>query len=92
MFTVLNDQIEHLDNSSIQSYCVGKVFVTNEIIQFSEQKLVDKNSCEWSFYSITPANSMLRQCYAAVSKVTLQFLTTALFAYLYKSTNSILQP
>ena len=26
------DQIEHIDNFSIKSYCVGQVFVTNEII------------------------------------------------------------
>ena len=42
MFTVSIDHIEHLDNLSIQSYCVGQVYVTYEIIQFSEQKLIDK--------------------------------------------------
>ena len=44
MFTVLIDQIEHHNNSVIQNYCVGQVYVTNEIIQFSERKLIDKNS------------------------------------------------
>ena len=43
MLTVLIDQIEHLNNFSIQSYCVGQVCVTNEIIQLNELKLNDKN-------------------------------------------------
>ena len=59
-FTVRID-IEHFDNSSTQSYCAGQVYVTNEIVQFSERKLIDKNRCEWSFNTIAPANSMLRQ-------------------------------
>ena len=42
MFTVLIDQTEQLNNSPIQSYCVGQVYVTNKIVQFSEQKLIDK--------------------------------------------------
>ena len=58
MFAVLIGQIEHLDSSSIRSYCVGQVYVTNEIIQFNEQKLIDKIRCEWCFNSIPPANSM----------------------------------
>ena len=37
MFTILIDLIEHLDNSCMQNY-VGKTYMTNEIIQFSEQK------------------------------------------------------
>ena len=62
MFAVLIDQIEHLDNfSTLQTYCVGQVYLTNEIIQFSERKVIDKNRCEWSFNTIAPANSMLRQ-------------------------------
>ena len=61
MFTVLIDQIEHLNNSSIQSYCVGLVYETNEIIQFNEQKLIDKNRCKCFFDTIAPANSMIRQ-------------------------------
>ena len=44
MFIALNDQIELLDNSSILSYCVRQVYVTNKIIQSSERKLIDKNS------------------------------------------------
>ena len=59
MFTVLIDQIEHLDNFSTQSFCVKQIYVTNEIIQFSE--LIDKNRCEWSFPTIAPVKSMLRQ-------------------------------
>ena len=46
MFAVLINQIEHLSNSSIRSYCVGQVYVTNEIIQLSEQKLINKNKYE----------------------------------------------
>ena len=38
MVTVLFDQIEHLNNPSIQSYGVVLVHVTNELIQFNEQK------------------------------------------------------
>ena len=45
MLTVIIDQIDYRDNSAKQSYCVGQVYVTNEIIQFSEQKLIDKR-CE----------------------------------------------
>ena len=52
MFNVLIDQIEHLNNSSIQSYFVGQICVTNEIIQFSERKLIDKSRCEMSFNTI----------------------------------------
>ena len=58
MFAVLIGQIEHLDSSSVRSYCVGQVYVTNEIIQFNEQKFIDKIRCEWCFNAIPPANSM----------------------------------
>ena len=61
MFPVSNDQIEHLDNSFIKSYCVGQVYVANKIMHFGEQKLINKYKCEWSFSTIAPANSMLRQ-------------------------------
>ena len=37
MFTVLIDQIENLNNSSMQSYCLGQVYVTIGIIQFGER-------------------------------------------------------
>ena len=57
MFTVLIDQIEHFNNFFIQSCCVGHV-KTNEIIQFSEQKLIDKNKCKSTFIAIAPAYSM----------------------------------
>ena len=73
MFIVLIDQIEHLDDSSTQNYCVGQVYVTNEIIQFSEQKLIDKNKCEWSLNTIAPSNSMLRQ-YDAVDHIILFYI------------------
>ena len=73
MFTGLIDQIAHLNNSTIQSYCVGQVYVTNEIIQFGERKLIDKNRCEWSFNTIAPANSMLRQ-YNAVDHISSFYL------------------
>ena len=43
MFTLLIDQIEHVDNSSKQSCCVGQVYEVNEIIQLGKQKLIDKN-------------------------------------------------
>ena len=56
MFIVL---IEHLDNSSTQSYFVGQVYETNEIIQFCDRKLIDKSRYELSFNAITPANFML---------------------------------
>ena len=62
MFTVLFHQIEDLNNSSILSYFVGQVDVTNERIQFIEQKLIDKNKCEWFFNTTALANSMLKQC------------------------------
>ena len=62
MFSVLIDQIEYINNFSIKSCCVGQVYVINEIIQFSEQKLIDKNMCEWSFNTIAVANFMLRHC------------------------------
>ena len=39
MFTDLIDQIEHFNNFS--THCVVQVYVTTEIIQFSERKLVD---------------------------------------------------
>ena len=52
MFTVLIDQIEHLNDLFIQSYYVGQVYVTNEIIRFNERKLVDKNIYKWSFNTI----------------------------------------
>ena len=68
MFTVLIDQIEDLDNFSIQSYCVGQVNETNEIIQFSKQKLIDQNRCEWFSNTVAPVNSMLRQ-YDAVDHI-----------------------
>ena len=45
--------IEQLNNSFMQSYCVGQVHATNETIHFSEQKLIDKNRYEWSFETIT---------------------------------------
>ena len=60
MFTVLIGQIEYLDNSFIQSYRVGQFYETNEIIQLSEQKLIGKQRCEWSFNTIAPANFVLR--------------------------------
>ena len=69
MLTALIDQIEQLDNiSSAQSYFVRLVYVTNEIIQFSERKLIDKNRCEWSFNTIASANCTLRQ-YVAVHHI-----------------------
>ena len=40
MLTDLINQIEYLNNSS--THCVVQVYVTTEIIQFSEQKLIDK--------------------------------------------------
>ena len=60
MFIVMIDQIEHLNNFSIQSYFVEQDYVTNELIQYSEQKLIDKNWCEWSFKltQFAPTNSM----------------------------------
>ena len=61
MFNVLIDQIKHLDNFSIESYCAGQVYVTNEIIQFSERKLIDKNRCEWFLNTIAAVHSMLRK-------------------------------
>ena len=72
MFIVLIDEIENLDNSFTQSNCVVQVNVTNETIQFCEQKLIDKNRCEWSFNTIAPAYSKLRQydlvdCYVSFS-------------------------
>ena len=68
MFTVLIDQIEHLDSFFIQSYCVGQVYRINGTIQFSERKLNERNRCEWSSNTIAPANSMLRQ-YDAVDHI-----------------------
>ena len=59
MFIVLIEQIEHLDNSSIQSYFVGQVYETNEIIQFCDRELIDKSRCELSFNAIAPASFML---------------------------------
>ena len=36
--------------------------LTNEIVQFSERKLIDINNSKWSFNTIvSPANSMLKQ-------------------------------
>ena len=72
--------------------------MTNEIIQFSEQKLIDKNRCEWSFSSIAPATSMLRKYDDAVGHILLfylfrlRFLETVLSAYSCKITNSKLRP
>ena len=60
MFTVLIDHIEHLHDSSSQSYCVGQVNVTNEMIQFSERKLIYRNRCKRTFNTIALSNSMLR--------------------------------
>ena len=54
MFTILFNQIEHLDNFSIQSYCVEQFYLTNEIIQFSERKLINKSGFEWYFYCSNP--------------------------------------
>ena len=47
--------------SIIFLYKVGQVYAVNEIIQLSEQKLIDKNRCEWSFNTLAPTNSILRQ-------------------------------
>ena len=100
MFTVLIDQIEHLDNSSIKSYCVGQVYVTNEIIQFSERKLIDKVRCEWSFNAIALAAFMLRR-YDAVDHIGYYYSTflgykVTLFGHsficaLNKITNSLIE-
>ena len=73
MLTVLIDQIEHLDNFSMRSYYVRQLYGTNEIIQFSERKLIDINRCEWSFNAIAPTNSILRQ-YDAVGHILLFYL------------------
>ena len=73
MFTVLIEQIKHFDKSSIHSNCVGQVNVTNEITQFSEQKLNDENRCEWFFNAIAPATSVLKQC-DAVDHVLLSYV------------------
>ena len=66
----------------MQSYCVGQVYVINEIIQFSERKLIDKNRCEWSFNTIAPVNSMLWQ-YNAVDHILL-FYRFSLQSYTLK--------
>ena len=44
-----------------------------KIILFSERKMIDKNSCEWSFNTIVPANSMLKQ-YDTVGHILFYFL------------------
>ena len=60
MFTALINQIAHRGKSSVQSYCVGQIYVTNEIIQFIDRKLININGCEWSFNTIATANFILR--------------------------------
>ena len=75
MLAVAIDQIGHLNNFFIQSYYAGQVYVTNEIIHFSEQNLTDENRCEWSFNAIALANSILRRYDAADHVVIFAFLS-----------------